>query len=300
MLATQEARRARNEGRGHDKLNPAEPDAVVLKQKGSQSARPSYAPTVLANDARVVVDAEVTEGELAALEKMVERNDAIDELLVDAGFRSQSLMETTVDRDINLLAPASGGERGKADSDSKYFDLDQFHYDELKDRYRCPAGQELKPSARYRKTKRTRYTSTACRRCPLKSQCAKGKQRYIERTRATELGEGLKQVMSQPEAQRRYRQRKAMVEPVFAVLRDQQGLRRFRRSGRSSVRLELRLHIMAYNLSRIVAQSKRAAFARLLRLYRQLSNRMSRNAAHYKPNAFPHAATPFVDRPAFG
>ena len=44
-----------------------------------------------------------------------------------------------------------------------------------------------------------------------------------------------------------------MVEPVFSVLRGKQGLNRFRRRGLSGVRLEFALHIMAYNLSRVVA-----------------------------------------------
>ena len=67
---------------------------------------------------------------------------------------------------------------------------------------------------------------TACRRCPLQSQCTNGKQRLIERTRAPELKQGLQRVMEQPKAALRYRQRKAMVEPIFAALRDRRGLRR--------------------------------------------------------------------------
>ena len=67
------------------------------------------------------------------------------------------------------------------------------------------------------------------------------------------MREQLMQRMSDPDRQQRYRQRKAMVEPVFSVLRLRQGLTRFRRRHAHGARVELMLHLMAYNLSRVVA-----------------------------------------------
>ena len=96
----------------------------------------------------------------------------------------------------------------------------------------------------------------------MRDQCTSKKQRIVERTHATELREQLAQRMSVPHKQARYRQRKAMVEPVFSVLRLKQGLNRFRRRHAGGARLELRLHLMAYNLGRVVA-------ARLWRLFRR-------------------------------
>lgn len=52
-----------------------------------------------------------------------------------------------------------------------------------------------------------------------------------------------------------FRQRKAMVEPVFSALRQQQGLSRFRRRGLAGVKREFSLHALAYNLARAVALS---------------------------------------------
>lgn len=267
MVEVLDERQADNGGRGHKTLNPLESDAVVLKQKGSTSKRPSYVPSVLANDERVVVDAEVaSSGEVGSMQTMIERNEDIKELMLDAGYRAEALLESAVDRDIDLLVPASGGEPGRKTKPTKYFALERFGYDQARNVYHCPAGKLLKATVKYSKTKRVRYTSTACRSCPLKSQCTKGKQRVIERTRATELKQGLQCVMDQPKAALRYRQRKAMVEPVFAVLRDRQGLQRFRRKGKHNVQVEFSLHIMAYNLSRIVARLRRSFLRRLRRL----------------------------------
>ena len=44
-----------------------------------------------------------------------------------------------------------------------------------------------------------------------------------------------------------------MVEPVFGYLRQVQGLNRFLRRGLRGVKVEFGLHILAYNLSRVVA-----------------------------------------------
>jgi len=59
--------------------------------------------------------------------------------------------------------------------------------------------------------------------------------------------------MQQPGAQRVFKQRKAMIEPVFARLRGQQRLNRFSRRGLAAVRREFALHALACNLGRAVA-----------------------------------------------
>ncbi|WP_148255451.1 transposase [Aidingimonas lacisalsi] len=65
----------------------------------------------------------------------------------------------------------------------------------------------------------------------------------------------LQQIMTHPGAQTVFRQRKAMVEPVFSRLRQQQGLPRFRRRELAGVKREFALHALAYNLARAVALS---------------------------------------------
>lgn len=298
MLSTLDERRAANGGRGHTALNPDEPDAAVLRQKGMLGVRASYVPTVLANDARVVIDAEVgSSHELAPMQALLERQaEAVDEVLLDAGFRTESVLEMALEHELSVLMPATGGER--ASPAPKYFPQSAFHYDAQADVYRCPAGQTLKRQARYRKQHRRRYATSSCVTCPLRDQCTQRKKRVIERTRATELREGLAEVMAQPQARARYGQRQAMVEPVFSHLRGQQGLNRFRRRGLAKARLEFRLHIMAYNLSRAVAAalSRRiSAFTRALRAFSALWRHRHRVfAAFGRPTIDPR-----LDRAAF-
>jgi len=53
-----------------------------------------------------------------------------------------------------------------------------------------------------------------------------------------------------PEGRRRYRQRQGLVEPVFAILKEQRGLRRFQRRGLAQVAVEFSWAALAYNLTR--------------------------------------------------
>lgn len=54
-----------------------------------------------------------------------------------------------------------------------------------------------------------------------------------------------------PAGQARYRRRQALVEPVIGVLKEQRGLRRFRRRGLKKVAVELALACTAFNLTRM-------------------------------------------------
>lgn len=65
----------------------------------------------------------------------------------------------------------------------------------------------------------------------------------------------MREVMSQPGAQRMYRQRKSWVEPVFSEMKGVQRLTRFLRFGLAGVSLEFALHAMAHNLRRLTALS---------------------------------------------
>ena len=48
-----------------------------------------------------------------------------------------------------------------------------------------------------------------------------------------------------------YRRRKAIVEPVFGVLKEQRGMRQFRRRGLEKVAVEFALAATAFNLTRL-------------------------------------------------
>ena len=61
----------------------------------------------------------------------------------------------------------------------------------------------------------------------------------------------MRQKLRTPQGKQRYRQRKTIVEPVFGVLKEQRGMRRFRLRGMEKVGIEWLLAAIAYNLGRL-------------------------------------------------
>jgi hypothetical protein len=69
----------------------------------------------------------------------------------------------------------------------------------------------------------------------------------------------MRRKLRDPAGQRIYRRRKAIVEPVFGVLKAQRGMRAFARRGLQQVAVELALAATAYNLTRLWEVKKRRA-----------------------------------------
>ena len=179
-----------------------------------------------------------------------------DELLLDGGYFNDSVIATTLERDISLLCP-EGSYPGQPKK-SKKFQKGHFRYDETEDVYICPAHHKLsliyKPTDSTAKKAQWVYGGAPCDTCPLRKQCTTNKHgRRIRRFAEDAAKDALRLVMQHPAAKKAFKQRQTMVEPVFGCLRMKQGLNRFRRYGLKAVKLEFSLHLMAYNLSRAVA-----------------------------------------------
>lgn len=259
------ARRAKGKPSGYLRISATEPEAVSQRLKDKRQA-PSYKPSVLANEMRVVlaqaVDPSSETGVVSSLLDQAQALGEVVELLVDAGYHCNGVIEETLARDISLLCP-----QGRTDTEGswtkregKQIPKSEFIYDAETDTYRCGQGERLEVVARYRGSETeagyVEYATRACAQCPIRPRCTRSvRGRRIRRYAGDEVKEALRRVMEHPQARQRYRRRQAMVEPVFSVLRLKQGLTRFRRRGLAGVRLEFAVHIMAYNLSRVVALS---------------------------------------------
>lgn len=261
---TLESRAAIREKKGKSakglSISPTEPEAAVQPQKHNMGYAPSYKPSVLANEKRIVVaQALHPTSETSILPELLEQCKRVigaypKELLLDAGYCSASVINETLDKDISLLCPEGRvpGEPKKSTIYSKA----EFVYDDITDSYRCPAGKILTAQSHYKGAAGshgyTRYGTKDCQGCPLKAGCTQSKEgRRIKRYAVDSAKEALRQLMQHPKAKKAFSQRKSMVEPVFSALRGLQGMNRFRRKGLAGVRLEFSLHILAYNLGRL-------------------------------------------------
>ena len=169
--------------------------------------------------------------------------------LADAGYHSGSSLEECDERGQRVAMPESQ-ERAL---ESPYH-KDRFVYDEAEDGYRCPEGQLL----RFTRNKRTRNTmmrlyrasGTLCRACPAFGVCTTDRRHG----RALEIGphDALlrrhRAWMRTEEANRAYRRRMPLVEPVFGIIKEQQQAHRFLLRGLRNVAAEWTLLAIAFNL----------------------------------------------------
>src|SRR5262245_8212322 len=120
------------------------------------------------------------------------------------------------------------------------------------DVYRCRAGEKLT----YRYTNEEdgkmlrRYWTTACPRCPLKSRCTTGGERRISRWEHEHVLEAVQQRLdANPQAMRL---RRETAEHPFATLKMRMGATHFLMKRLPKVAIEMALHVLAYNLTRVM------------------------------------------------
>jgi transposase len=132
------------------------------------------------------------------------------------------------------------------------FGKQDFAYLPEDDVYRCPAGERLK----YYYTnvenglKLRRYWTNACRTCALKSRCTTAVQRRITRWEHEHVLEAVQRRLDEdPQAMRR---RRETVEHPFGTIQARMGATHFLVKTLPRVAAEMALHVLAYNLTRVI------------------------------------------------
>jgi hypothetical protein len=95
------------------------------------------------------------------------------------------------------------------------------------------------------------YWTTKCGRCALKAQCTTGKERRIKRWEHEAVVDAMQDRLDRrPDAMRT---RRATVEHPFGTLKASMGATHFKTRTLEKVRTEMSLHVLAYNLRRVIA-----------------------------------------------
>jgi transposase len=169
--------------------------------------------------------------------------------VADRGYYNSPEILACEQANITVTLPKPMTSGAKADG---RFGKQDFVYSAAEDVYRCPAGEKLT----YRYTNEEdgkmlrRYWTTACPRCPLKSQCTTGGERRITRWEHEHLLEAVQQRLdANPQAMR---QRRETVEHPFATLKMRMGANHFLMKRLPKVATEMALHVVAYNLTRVM------------------------------------------------
>ena len=134
-----------------------------------------------------------------------------------------------------------------------------FHYEPDRDVYRCPAGNELI----YRYTREEgglqvrRYWINDCQHCPLQRRCTSGKERRITRWEHEHLVEEMRERLSRDPDPMTLR--RCTVEHPFGTIKAWMGATHFQMRRLKNVRTEMALHVLAYNIERMIRWSASVA-----------------------------------------
>jgi transposase len=132
------------------------------------------------------------------------------------------------------------------------FAREDFHYVVADDEYECPAGERLI----YRFTAKEdgkvlhRYWSSACVRCSMKSRCTTGVYRRMSRWEHEALLEAAQARLDKRPDMMNIR--RATVEHPFGTLKAWMGATHFLMKTLDRVSTEMSLHVLAYNLKRVM------------------------------------------------
>src|ERR1700730_2487882 len=187
--------------------------------------------------------------------------------VADGGYFSAPVLAGCAERQQQVLMPAGAGPTSQPIGP---YHKDRFTYEAAEDHYICPQGKVLVfAGIRQRKgrppVRAYRAGAAVCRSCAAFGICTKDahKGRLVEVTRQNPLVLAQRVLMETQEAKAHYARRKGLIEPVFGILKEQQGLRHFLLRGKEQVRVDWCLLAAAFNLRTLarIWQQKPALFA---------------------------------------
>jgi len=171
------------------------------------------------------------------------------EAVADRGYFNSDEILKCEEAGITVTLPKPMTSNAKAEG---RFGKQDFVYLGDEDVYRCPAGEKLKYHYTNEENgqKLRRYWTNACQHCALKSRCTTGKERRITRWEHEHVLEAVQRRLDKnPQAMRR---RRETVEHPFGTLKMRMGATHFLMKRLPKVATEMALHVLAYNLTRVM------------------------------------------------
>jgi transposase len=233
----------------------SDPDARSMKNREGGIVGYNVQTAVDAEHHLIVAHEVINEGsdrdQLATMAEQAKEALGADELTVvaDRGyFKGERILECT-NAGIMPLVPKSITSNSRAEG---RFEKQDFIYVAADDEYRCPAGER----ATWRMTtiehglRLHRYWTSACPRCPLKAQCTTADYRRITRWEHEAVLERMQERLDRKPDSMRVRRRTA--EHPFGTLKMWMGATHFLTRTLARVRTEMSLHVLAYNLKRLM------------------------------------------------
>jgi len=241
------------------KVNLTDPDSREMKGVG-----PAYNAQIAVDaEDQLIVGAEVTDAgnDTRQLLPMIEELETTTEsqglpkvIAADSGYASAEafagLSELShIDAYVPTQRQISKIRDGVGPFDKEHFELDPETGTGC-----CPLGQPmqlLRTGVNKSGQAYHHYIGTACAACLMRSECTRAKYRSVVVLDAEPLLAAMEAKTSSPPGRRARLMRSSTVEPVFGILKEQLGFRRFHLRGLAKVQGEFALLCSAFNLKKM-------------------------------------------------
>jgi len=241
-------------------ISMTDPDARSIATSGKGTAIVGYnVQTAVDDQYHIIVAHEVTNSghdrdQLSPMSKKAKEATGLDKPAVyaDRGYYSSQEILACEQNGIVPMVPKTVTSNSKS---AGRFEKQDFTYIPDTDEYECPAGER----APYRcdtteKGLKIRVywpSNSICASCEIKTQCTISKHRRIRRWEHEDILDRMQHRLDRkPEASRIRRQ---TVEHPFGTLKSWMGSTHFVMKTLKKVRAEMSLHVLAYNMKRMIA-----------------------------------------------
>jgi transposase len=171
------------------------------------------------------------------------------DVIADRGYFSGEEILECDKAGITVTLPKPMTSNAKAEG---RFGKQDFRYVAEEDVYVCPAGERLAYwfTTEDKGLVLRRYRTNACQSCAIKHNCTTSKERLISRWEHEHVIEAVQRRLDEhPE---KMRQRRETVEHPFGTIKARMGATHFLMKTLPRVASEMALHVLAYNLTRVM------------------------------------------------
>lgn len=237
-------------------LSQTDPDARSMQHRGGGIVGYNVQAAVDTQHHLIVAHEVTTAGhdrtQLANIGKQAKDALQKEELTVvaDKGYYKGEEVVACVANGITPIMPKCLTSGNKANG---LFDKRHFVYDPKNNVYECPAGDRL--IERFRSLESGKnlitYWSSNCKNCTLKPSCTTSGQRRIKRWENEEVLDQMQSNLeNMPDAMKI---RRCTIEHTFGTLKYWMGASHFLMKTKAHVSTEISLHILAYNMKRVIS-----------------------------------------------
>lgn len=236
-------------------ISLTDPDARSMKTRGTGIVGYNVQTAVDAKHHLIVAHEVTNDGsdrsQLSPMAKLARQAMGAEKLSVvaDRGYFKSEEILACHQSDITVHVPKPMTSGAKADG---RYNKTEFIYDTETDEYKCPAGQRLiwRYASVEKGLKLHTYWSSHCQSCELKAQCTPSTQRRVRRWEHESVLEDMQRRLDQ--APEMMRIRKQTVEHPFGTLKAWMGATHFLTKTLPRVSTEMSLHVLAYNMKRVI------------------------------------------------